>query len=189
MIFRTWKVLMPSVIEIFISYAHEDETLLEDLKKHLSVLHRRELIKLWYDRDISAGKEWEDEINFHLNTAQIILLLISPDFMKSDYCYSKEMMRALERHKVKEARVIPVILRSVLWKESPIGKLQALPTDGKPAISANWTYPDDAFFNIAICIQKAIDELITQTLASSSVLQQEDSHATPETANDEYPLQ
>ena len=83
-------------IKVFFCYAHEDEPLLKTLKKYLTPMQRQGLIALWYDRDISAGTAWEQEISEHLNTAQIILLLVSPDFMASDYCYSIEMKRALE---------------------------------------------------------------------------------------------
>src|SRR6266699_3441905 len=114
-------------VNIFFCYTHEDEPLLVKLKSHLSPLQREQLINMWHDRDISAGIEWEREIDNHLNTAQIILLLVSPDFMNSEYCYSIEMKRALERYKAGEVIVIPVILRHCLWKRSPIGKLQVLP--------------------------------------------------------------
>src|SRR5690348_3042969 len=98
-------------IKIFFCYAHEDELFLDKLKKYLSPLQRQGLIDVWYDRDISAGQEWEPELIKHLNKAQIILLLISPDFMNSDYCYSIEMKRAIKRHEHREATIIPVILR------------------------------------------------------------------------------
>src|SRR3954452_17283866 len=88
--------IMP--VKIFFCYAHEDEPLLNKLELHLRPLQRQGLIDVWHDRDISAGTEWEREISEQLNTAQIILLLVSPDFMASDYCYSVEMKRALERH-------------------------------------------------------------------------------------------
>ena len=90
---------MSSRIEIFFCYAHEDEELLKGLAKQLQALKRQGIIDMWYDRDISAGSEWESEIDKHLNSAQIILLLVSPDFMASDYCYSKEMRRTMIRHK------------------------------------------------------------------------------------------
>src|SRR5437867_12063493 len=99
--------------KIFFSYAHEDELLLKKLKRHLRPLQRQGLIDVWHDRDISAGTKWEEEIDKRLNEANIILLLISPDFMDSDYCYGTEMKRALERHERGEAHVIPVILRSI----------------------------------------------------------------------------
>ena len=92
-------------IKIFCCYAHEDEALLNKLKAHLKPLQRQGLIDVWHDRDIGAGAEWEQEIKDQLNAAQIILLLVSPDFMDSDYCYGIEMQRAIERHELGEARV------------------------------------------------------------------------------------
>lgn len=148
-------------VTIFFSYAHEDEGFLNKIQKHLIPLYREGLIDiLWHDRNISAGTEWEQQIDTFLNKAQIILLLVSPDFMASDYCTSKEMTRAIERHEQGEARVIPVILRHSQWKTSPIGKLQALPTDGKPVRS--WPDEDEALFNVVNSIRKAIEELKMQ---------------------------
>src|SRR5947209_3129916 len=128
---------MGSSIEIFFCYAHEDEALLKKLKAHLRPLQRQGLIDVWYDRDISAGEEWEEEISKHLNSAQIILLMVSPDFMNSEYCYGSEMRRAIERHERREAHVIPVILRPVYW-QGALGKLQALPTDALPVTDPDW---------------------------------------------------
>src|SRR5437763_778051 len=116
-------------VKIFFCYAHEDEALLNKLKAHLRPLQRQGLIDVWHDRNITAGTEWEQQITQHLNTAQVILLLISSDFMNSDYCYSIEMKQAIERHERGEARVIPIILRPVYWKKAPFGKIQALPQD------------------------------------------------------------
>src|SRR6266566_1032862 len=106
-------------IDIFCCYARKDEDLLEKLKRHLSPLRRQHLIEMRCDRDMSAGTEWEQEIKKHLNEAHIILLLISPDFIDSDYCYDVEMKHALKRHERKEAIVIPVIVRPVTWQETP----------------------------------------------------------------------
>ena len=149
--------LMAAPVEIFCCYAREDQLLLRQLKTHLMSLQWQGLITLWADTDINAGWEWEKEIEKHLNTAQLILLLISPDFMASEYCYSKEMKRAVERHERGEARVIPVILRPVTWQEAPFGKLQALPTDAKPVKS--WLDPDAAFLDVAEGIREAVKEL------------------------------
>lgn len=158
--------LMP--VDIFFSYAHEDEEFLNKIKTHLIPLYREGLIDLlWHDRNISAGTEWERQIDTYLNKAQIILLLISPDFMASDYCISKEMKRALERHEQGNARVIPVILRHSQWKRSPIGKLQAIPTDGKPIRS--WPDEDEALFNVVDGIRKAIEELKAREEITASV--------------------
>lgn len=150
-------------VKIFFCYSHEDEELLNKLKAHLKPLQRQGLIDIWYDRDISAGTKWEKEIDKHLNEANIILLLVSPDFINSDYCYGVEMQRALERDKSGEARVIPIILRPVYWQDV-LGNLQALPTDAKPVMSSNWQYQDEAFFNIIEGIRKAIEPLTIQPL-------------------------
>src|SRR6266566_5715704 len=140
-------------VKIFCCYAHEDEALLKKLKTHLWPLQRQGLIDVWHDRDINAGTEWEQVIKEQLNTAQIILLLVSPDFMASDYCYTIEMKQALERHDKKEATVIPIILRPVYW-QGVLGNLQALPKDAKPVISSHWHNEDDAFFNIVEGVMK-----------------------------------
>ena len=115
--------------EILCCYAHEDELLLKKLKSHLRPLQRQHLIDVWYNRDINAGVEWEREIDKHLNEADIILLLVSPDFIDSDYCYSIEMQRAIERHDNGEAQVIPIILRPVYWRELtfPMGLRRSSP--------------------------------------------------------------
>ena len=100
--------------------------------KHLGILKRQGVIRDWHDRKITAGTEWKGQIDHHLDTAGVILLLVSADFIASDYCYDVEMKRALERHDTGEARVIPVILRPVDgWQAAPFGKLQAAPTDGQ----------------------------------------------------------
>jgi TIR domain len=149
-------------VKVFFCYAHEDELLLKKLKIQLTSMQRQGLVEMWHDRDINAGTEWEQEISGRLNAAQIILLLVSPDFMASDYCYSKEMQRALERHHREEAYVIPIILRPVHWKDV-LGSIQALPTNGKPVIS--WHSPDEAFFNIADGIRKVVEEIAKHPLS------------------------
>ncbi len=154
------------VLEVVFSYSHKDEEFLKNLKNHLTPLQREGLIEhFWHDRNISAGAEWEKEIDKHLNTANIILLLVSSDFMASDYAYGIEMKRAIERHEKGEARVIPVIIRHVSWKNSIIGKLQAVPTDGKPVKS--WLDQDEAFYNVAEYVRKVTNELIQQQAVPS----------------------
>ncbi|HYW38360.1 MAG TPA: toll/interleukin-1 receptor domain-containing protein [Terriglobales bacterium] len=146
--------------ELFYSYAHTDEVLRDQLEKHLSLLKREKLIRTWHDRRIVGGLELDPEILSHLETADIILLLVTPDFMASVYCYTKEMERALKRHDLGLARVIPIILRDVDWKTAPFGKLLALPTDGK-AVTL-WPNRDEAFTNVARGIRKSIMDLIEQ---------------------------
>jgi serine/threonine protein kinase len=144
-------------IKVFFSYSHKDKKLRSELEKYLNHLKRQQLIVGWYDGEIGAGKEWEQEINKHLSEAHIILLLVSQDFMTSDYCYDIEMQKALERHKAGEAQVIPVILRPSIWQDTPIGKLQALPTGARPIVM--WPNKELAFMDVARGIQNAIDRL------------------------------
>ncbi len=148
---------MSEVIDIFYSYAHKDKTLRERLETHLAQLKHEGLINLWYDRDIPAGKLWEEEIDAHLKNARIILLLVSPYFLASKYCYGIEMQEAIQRQVAGEARVIPIILRPCDWETAPFGKLQALPTDAKPVTM--WSNRDAAFTDIAKGIRTVVHEL------------------------------
>lgn len=149
-------------IKVFYSYAHEDKLLRTRLEKHLGILRRQELITGWSDRDINAGKEWAKEIDTNLKTANIILLLISPDFIHSDYCYSIEMKHALERHKNGTARVIPIILRHVEFEGAPFSHLQALPTGAIPVTDRKWQNQDEAFSIVAQGIRKVVQELLSE---------------------------
>ena len=153
-------------INVFYSYAHEDEKLRNELEKHLRILKRQGQIISWHDRQIGAGKEWAREIENYISTAQIILLLVSPDFMDSDYCYSIEMKRAMERYERGEARVIPIILRPVYWQKAPFGKLQPLPANGKPV--TRWQNRDEAFWDISLGILKIVEELTTKPIKTES---------------------
>lgn len=155
-------------VKIFFCYAHEDEKLLNRLKDHLKILQRQNLADVWHDRDIKAGTQWEHAVSKHLNDADIILLLVSANFMNSDYCYSIEMKHALERYERGEARVIPIILRPVLWQEAPFSKLQALPRDATPVTSRLWENQDVAFHNVAEGILKIVKEIQGSDPASSS---------------------
>ncbi|WP_375468703.1 toll/interleukin-1 receptor domain-containing protein [uncultured Nostoc sp.] len=144
-------------IELFYSYAHEDEKLRDKLEKHLALLRRQGVITGWHDRKIGAGKEWQNEIDTHLNSSQIILLLVSANFIASDYCWDVEVKRAMERHETKEARVIPIILDYVDWESAPFGRLQALPEGGRSV--KKWGNRDAAFSNVAQGIRIVAKEL------------------------------
>lgn len=144
-------------IQVFFSYSHQDEELRDELAKHLSNLKNQGIITTWHDREIGAGIEQDREINTHLNSAQIILLLISADFMASDYRSGVELKRAMDRHTAGEARVIPVILRPVDWQGAPFSQLKALPRDARPI--TDWANRDKAFLDVAQGIRKAVEEL------------------------------
>jgi hypothetical protein len=106
--------------ELFYSYAREDEAFRVTLERHVSLLQRQGLLVTWHDRSIPPGREWKQEIDAHLATAAIILLLISPDFLASEYCYDREMLQAMERHYTGEAHVIPIIVRPCQWQDAPL---------------------------------------------------------------------
>ncbi|MBF0424587.1 MAG: toll/interleukin-1 receptor domain-containing protein [Magnetococcales bacterium] len=154
-------------IEVFISYAHEDKNFRKALNNQLMPLKRVGLVSVWHDRMIAAGTEWESQIDAALERCQIVLLLVSPNFFASDYCYGKEAKRALERHHAGEARVIPVILKPCEWQIDPLAKLQALPEDGKAVTS--WKTHDHAWVQVA----KAIREIATEGSKLGSISKSE----------------
>lgn len=153
---------MEESINIFYSYACEDERLRKKLETHLALLQQQGLITAWHNREIIAGTEWAHEINTHLDAAQIILLLISSSFLASKYCYSSEMERALQRHRAGKARVIPIILRPVDWENAPFSKLQVLPMDGRAITGRGWHNIDEAFMDVARGIREAAYEIRSQ---------------------------
>jgi len=136
-------------IKVVCCYAREDQQFLHELNKHLASLQRVGDITLWADIHIFPGTEWDTR----LDQAQIILLLVSATFIRSNYCYHQEMQRALHRHQRREASVIPVILTPVMWEITPLGELQALPKDAKPITT--WPNRDEAYKNVADYSSKA----------------------------------
>lgn len=145
-------------IKLFYCYAREDKALRDKLQVHLSDLRRRYQLIDWYDREILPGENWEQAIDHHLSTADVILLLISPDFMNSDYCYGIEMQRALERHQAGTCSVIPILIRPIYWEEAPFRGIQMLPTDTKPI--TRWTDLDEAFYDVVKGISQVIKALL-----------------------------
>ena len=139
---------------LFFSYSHADEALRDELETQLTMLRREGLIEAWHDRRLVAGDEIDPGIAAKLEEADVILFLVSPDFLASEYCYGIEMQRAMARHEAGEARVIPVILRPCEWRKAPFGKLLAAPTDGKPV--TKWPDKDDAFLDVTRAIRKAM---------------------------------
>jgi hypothetical protein len=152
-------IVLGKPLNIYYCYTHKDTELRDELANHLTPLVRSGLITTWYDRDMRAGTDWEQEVKNHLNTADIILFLVSPHFIASDYCYHVEMPLAFKRYNAGKARLLSVILRSVLWEDTPLGTLLVLPTQGKPVTL--WPDQDEAFQNIA----KGISDLAVDLLA------------------------
>lgn len=145
-------------IKIFYCYARKDKRFRDMLEKYLSTMKRSNWVSSWHDGMIEAGEDWERKIDEQIKAANVIFLLISPDFMASDYCYGVEMKCALERHKAKKACVIPIILRPTDWEDAPFARLQVLPTNAKPL--ARWQDRDEAFLDIARGIRKAVGKLL-----------------------------
>ena len=145
-------------LRIFCGYAHEDNALFQRLKTALAVLIRQEAVSVWHYGDLLPGAQWECEIERELNTADIILLLISPAFMASEYCWSKEMQWAITRHALGEARVIPILLKPTPgWETTPLGTLQALPARAQPITT--WDNRDQAFANITRGITRVFQQM------------------------------
>lgn len=141
---------------LFYSYSHKDETYRDLLETHLTMLRRQGIITSWHDRRLKAGDEIDAGIDAAMREAKVILLLVSPDFLASEYCYGVEVAHAMERHRASTARVIPIILRPCEWQEAPFGGLLAAPKDGLPV--SKFTDRDDAFLNIAQMIRAAVSE-------------------------------
>ncbi|WP_240504985.1 toll/interleukin-1 receptor domain-containing protein [Serratia liquefaciens] len=139
------------------SYSHADEALRNELEKHLSPLKRMDKITTWHDRRIVPGQEFENQIDHYFSQADIILLLISSDFIASDYCYQVEMTNALERHKRGEAVVIPVILRECAWHQLPFGSIMAATIDGKPI--TRFSSHDEGYVQVVDAVSRAIANL------------------------------
>ncbi|MGH9852411.1 MAG: toll/interleukin-1 receptor domain-containing protein, partial [Blastocatellia bacterium] len=146
-----------NALRLFFSYSHKDESLLNELETHLTLLRRLGVIEPWHDRKIEAGDKWKEEIDENLESADIILLLVSSNFINSDYCYEKEMRYALERHAKKDARVIPIIVREVNWESAPFANPQVLPKDGLAVMS--WPDRDAAWRNVSEKIELVAQEM------------------------------
>ncbi|MEM9217383.1 MAG: AAA-like domain-containing protein [Cyanobacteria bacterium P01_F01_bin.150] len=144
-------------VDVFFSYSHKDEKYRDKLATHLSMLQNQGVIRSWHDRKIGAGEEWAKAIDDNLQAADIILLLISADFLASRYCYEIEMKQAMARHEAGEATVIPIILRPVDWSGAPFGKLQAFPKNAK--VVTKWSPQDEAFVDIAQGIRQAAEDM------------------------------
>jgi len=168
------------MVKVFFSYSHNDETERNELEKHLAILKRQGLIETWYDRRILAGKDLNKEIDQNLLESNLFLLLVSPDFLASDYCCSNEMQKALEMRSQGIAWVIPIILEHCDWKNTPLKDLRACPQDGKPV--SDYPNPNKAFNEIVQEIRKVIDEISKKQDEANKTLSKK-SCVTPESTS------
>lgn len=155
-------------LRLFYSYSHKDETLRQRLDAHLKLLQRQKVIEVWHDRAIEAGQEWEPELKRQLDEADIILLLVSTDFLASDYCWGVETQQALQRHQAGTARVIPIILRPTDLTDAPFMHIQCLPREAKPVIT--WTIEDEAWTNVTQGIRQVATTLRRGRLTLSTTV-------------------
>jgi hypothetical protein len=167
---------------LFFSYSHRDEALRDQLETHLAMLKRQGFIETWHDRRITAGERLDQAISANLEKADIVLLLVSPDFLASDYCYEREMLRAIERHKAGACTVIPVILRPCDWHDAPFGGLLAAPKDGKPI--TQWPDRDAVFLDVTGAIKGALKKLGAAQMATPAPRSAHGSVSSPNTGID-----
>ncbi len=153
-------------MKAFISYSHRDSKALDRLHTHLAMLRREDLISAWHDREIPAGSNVDRQVNANLNDSDLFLAMVSPDFLASPYCYEREMETALKRHQEGSLRVIPIILEPCDWKSSPLGKLKALPKDGKPI--SLWTNENVAYLD-AVTELRRLTEISGNNLQDNAV--------------------
>lgn len=156
------------MVKVFFAYSHNDETDRNELEKHLAVLKREGFIETWHDRRILVGADLDNKIDQNLVESNLILLMVSPDFLASDYCYSNEMQKALKMRSEGAARVIPIILEHCDWKNTPLKDLLACPQDGRPI--SDYANPNKAFNEITNEIRRVIPETtVKKTKTNKSI--------------------
>ena len=172
------------MVRVFLSYAHADEALRHKFETHLAMLKREGQIEVWHDRELVVGDHLDNEISEYLETADLIVLLVSADFLASYYCYEREMARSLERADAGEARIAPIILRACDWKSTPFAKYVLAPTDAKPIVE----HPDidAAFLQVVNELRRAISKITEQpslVSAGEETVFAEDNVSAPRSSN------
>lgn len=157
-------------VKVFLSYSHRDEKLCLELQKHLNPLRRAKVISNWYDREIKPGEDWDNNIKKNIKESDIILFLISPDFLNSEYIYENEIKQAIEQHNAGVSAVVPIMLRKCDIEFTPFKHIQGLPTDLEPINSRRWFTMDDAFFDII----EGLKRIIGKTKERKSILTHEE---------------
>lgn len=142
--------------KLFISYSHQDDRLLDRLHKHLAQMERDQVISGWYDREIHAGSRLDDTIVNELESASVFLACVSPDYIASDYCYDKELARALERESDGQLIIVPVVFEPCDWLATPLAQFMAVPTDGKPV--SEHTNENVAFLDVVSSLRRSLSD-------------------------------
>ena len=159
-------------IKIFIAYSREDQHILNRLRTNLKVLERTQNIQVWYDGEIEVGSDWQKQIKTNLYSADIILLLVSENFIASDYCYDTEMTEALSLHDQNKVRTVPVIAKECLWQRMPFARLQALPEDGKAITAKDWDTPNRPYLQIVTQLENIVKDIRAKRHQSVKAVQQ-----------------
>ena len=144
--------------KLFISYSHKDDSHREELEERLAMLKRNNIVSVWHDRKILAGEEWKDKIDDKLESADIILFLISPSFLASNYCFDVEVKKAMEKQAAGTAKIISIIVRTCDWHECEFSKFQAVPKDARPLDL--WENKDSAWQDVIDGLKLHIKEFI-----------------------------
>jgi hypothetical protein len=151
-------------VEIFCSYSHceKDVVLKKEFDSAMRPYTRKKSFHVWDDGSIVAGDEWRQHIDQHLTSADIIVFLVSPDFLASDFCCEEELPAALARGMRKEAVLVPIIIRDCAWKETDLAQLQALPKDARPV--TKWDDRDSAWKNVGEGLNELALEVVKEKL-------------------------
>lgn len=152
-------------MKAFISYSHADERTLERLHKHLAMLQREGTLSTWVDHEILPGANLDDAIRQELDSSDLFLALVSPDYLASNYCYEKEFEYALEKSRDGSIRVVPIIAEPSDWLSSPLRQFMALPKEGKPI--SEWTNANNAYLDVVTGLRRLLVPAPAPVLASA----------------------
>jgi len=175
------------MLKVFISYAHEDEFYKKELEKRLiPFLRDSALIESWSDGEILGGEEWDQAIKQEIENSQVILFLVSPDFIASEYIQDVEINKALDRYRKGEVIIIPIILRPTDYSDLEISRFQALPKDGKPI--STWKDQDEAWYDVSIQLKRIFESLHNGNIKLKESANISASRSIPSPANDNTSL-
>jgi len=139
---------MKKTLAAYCGYASEDQMYVQELKKHLTSFEKQKLLTFWEKGDIAPGAVIAEEHLAHLQKADIVLLLVSPDFIREDFCSGSQMQKLVKRHASGKILLVPVLLRPVFWQATPFAHIQPLPGHGRPVTSTDWSTRDEAWLEV-----------------------------------------
>ncbi len=144
-------------VRMFLSYARQDRELVQELKNHLTSLLLSGRLSVWGEREIQPGVDWAQVADARLDTADLVLLLVSADLLGSGYATGSEIMQVLERHRERKVSFIPLILRPVDWGDLPFASLQVVPRNARPVTA--WESRDAAWYDVIQAIRRIVQML------------------------------